>query len=119
MARTAPVDMTLLRTGLLMLPDGHLLCGIDGLERIAADIDRFRVTMLWADVPHGQLGLCHRESRTLLIDPEIWTLSYWEIRAVITHELGHVIVGPDDDDVIAWQIYRYGDLVLEPMDLTA
>jgi hypothetical protein len=118
MALTIPVDMELARAGLLELPDGRLLSVVE-LERIAADIDHYTVRMLWADVPDNKLGHCHRESRTILIDPEIWTLSCWDIRAVITHELGHVVVGSDDQEVRAWQIRRYGDLVIEPMWVAA
>lgn len=108
--RRAPLDLRLAAEGYLRAEDGRTR-HIPGLDQIARDIVREQIRVLWNP------GLETRPARTRLwrreieLSPTVFDHSGAIVRDVLTHELGHCVVGRDCERAREWQQCRYGHIL--------
>lgn len=105
---SARIDMSLALSGYLRSPSGKLRY-IRGLDTIMADAVSAQAHLLW--YASGHIACCDWRRRVILLDPWLWRHKVWVVRLVVSHELGHCVVGPNDARVRLWQEQRYGDLI--------
>lgn len=109
-----PLDLTWLLLGYLWSADGTKITYVHGLEQIAYDIERFGASVWWADEREPRAAYCRWRERRIVLAPWLHQADGWYVRYVLSEELAHSVVGPDEQRARLWQTERYGELVTAP-----
>lgn len=110
-AGLVPIDLDYARCGYLTLPSGRprpLL----SIETLAADAQRLGARLFWADLPPDRAGACDCLQRRIYLARWIAPARGPFLRRVLTNELAHITVGPNEERARWWQWRVYGDLLL-------
>lgn len=96
----------------LLGPDGipRLLRGLSSIAQVALQYD---AQILW-DNDSEHLGYCYPDVGVPVLSSELIDAWPYIQRRVLTHEIGHLAVGSDEDAVRSWQQRLFGELVIAP-----
>jgi predicted SprT family Zn-dependent metalloprotease len=105
-----PIDLRLAAEGYLRALDGRTR-HIPGLDQIAQHIVREQVRVVWNPGLEGRPARTRLWLREIELAPSVYDQSGAIVRDVLTHELGHCVVGRDCERAREWQQGRYGHIL--------
>jgi hypothetical protein len=105
------VDLELASAGYLKSVDGRLNWVRD-LDVLARDTVAVGVSVLWVMRATSHTGWYCYDTRTIWLAPWLFYAPAPLVKDVWSHELAHVVVGPEDEAARRWQYRVYRDVVL-------
>lgn len=88
---------------------GHLR-RLQHLHDLVRDAEALDATILWEERA-GLLGCCDLRRRIIRLAPWLFWSDSWYFRRVLSHELGHLAAGFDEERVRCWQQLHYAELI--------
>jgi len=106
------IDLDFVACGYLLSPDSTQFRHVPQLDRIAQDTQRAGIAVAWGIPRNGRRACAYLWRRLIVLHPLLYYSEGYTLREAWSHELGHFLVGRNEDRVQAWQFRCYGDLIL-------
>lgn len=115
--RPLPVDRSRVESDVELIADGYLWPPggrprrVTGLEAIGEELIRDGIRVSWGDAL-GRLAVSYLLRLEIVLAPRLVRCAPEVIRDVLTHELGHCVLGTAAcEKVRAWQEEEWGELL--------
>lgn len=107
-----PFDMARAMDGYLTTPEGRPGRYVWGLDVIAREVMRVGATIVWGQPVISTIACYCADRRQIVLAPWLHWVYGPQLKTIITHELGHAVVGMNDLLVQPWQRQHFGELLL-------